>query len=144
MSAVVIERDAVPRAAYEINKLEKRLCRQVGQANRAGCDRQRRFIRNQCAHAGKRAAAATIRILMQQLSPPELRAWLDDAARVPPILLDVREEWELERCRIDGATWIPMRDVPRRMEELNPKAEVVVICHHGVRSYHVAITLKSK
>ena len=66
---------------------------------------------------------------MRQLSPLELRAWLDDAARVPPVLLDVREEWELERCRIDGATWIPMRDVPRRLEELNPKAEVVVICN---------------
>ena len=32
MSAVMIERDAVPRAAYEDNKLEKRLCRQVGKA----------------------------------------------------------------------------------------------------------------
>ena len=27
-----IERDSAPRAAYEVNKLEKRLCRQVGQA----------------------------------------------------------------------------------------------------------------
>jgi rhodanese-related sulfurtransferase len=79
---------------------------------------------------------------MRQLSPLELRAWLDDAARPPPVLLDVREEWELERCRIDGAIWIPMRDVPLRMEELNPKAEVVVICHHGVRSYHVARLLE--
>jgi len=79
---------------------------------------------------------------MRQISPPELRAWLDDAARPKPILLDVREGWELERCIIDGATWIPMRDVAARVSELDPQAEIVVVCHHGVRSYHVARLLE--
>jgi rhodanese-related sulfurtransferase len=79
---------------------------------------------------------------MQELSPPQLRAWLDDTARPAPVMLDVREEWELERCHIDNAIWIPMRDVPQRMKELDPQANVVVICHHGVRSYHVARLLE--
>lgn len=75
---------------------------------------------------------------MKQLNPPELRAWLDDASRTKPVLLDVRESWEIEYCRIDGASFIPMREVSQRWDELNREAEIVVICHHGVRSYHIA------
>lgn len=75
---------------------------------------------------------------MQQLPPRELRAWLDDAARANPFLLDVREPWEFETCRIDGSKLIPMRDMQTRWDELDPDAPVVVICHHGVRSFHVA------
>ena len=75
---------------------------------------------------------------MKQLSPPELSAWLDDTHRAKPILLDVREGWEIEYCRIDGSNFIPMREVPQRWDELDPEAEIVVICHHGVRSYHIA------
>lgn len=75
---------------------------------------------------------------MHELSPPQLRAWLDDASRVKPVLLDVREAWEIEYCRIDGSSFIPMREVQQRWDELDPMAEIVVICHHGVRSYHVA------
>lgn len=79
---------------------------------------------------------------MQQLQPPELRAWLDSTTRPAPIILDVREGWELERCSLPGATWIPLREVPARLEELNPNAEIVVLCHHGVRSYHIARLLE--
>ena len=75
---------------------------------------------------------------MKQLTPLELRAWLDDAARTKPLLLDVREGWEIAYCQIDGSSWIPMREVQQRWDELDPAAEIVVICHHGVRSYHVA------
>ncbi|MBT9612410.1 MAG: sulfurtransferase [Burkholderiales bacterium] len=75
---------------------------------------------------------------MKQLSPPELREWLNDTTRAKPVLLDVREGWETEYCRIDGSNWIPMREVSERWDELNQEAETVVICHHGVRSYHVA------
>lgn len=79
---------------------------------------------------------------MQQLPPRELRAWLDDAARAKPFLLDVREPWEFETCRIDGSQLIPMREMQTRWDELDPQAPVVVICHHGVRSFHVARLLE--
>lgn len=79
---------------------------------------------------------------MQQLQPLELRTWLDDATRKAPRLLDVREAWELERCALPGTTWIPLREVPARLEELNPDDEIVVICHHGVRSHQVARLLE--
>lgn len=75
---------------------------------------------------------------MKQLSPLELRVWLDDPTRSKPVLLDVREAWEIDYCRIEGSNFIPMREVQQRWDELDAEAETVVICHHGVRSYHVA------
>jgi rhodanese-related sulfurtransferase len=75
---------------------------------------------------------------MQNLSPSELKAWLDDPARPRPLLLDVREGWEFERCHIEGATLVPMSTLQMRLGELDPQRETVVICHHGVRSFHVA------
>ncbi len=75
---------------------------------------------------------------MRHLGPTELAAWLDDPTRDKPTLLDVREAWEWAYCRIPGSIWLPMGDIPARFAELDPAGEVVVVCHHGVRSYHVA------
>jgi rhodanese-related sulfurtransferase len=75
---------------------------------------------------------------MRQMPPAELKAWLDDSGRDQPLLLDVREPWEYERCHIDGAELLPMSTLPSRLGELDPERETVVICHHGVRSFHVA------
>ena len=78
---------------------------------------------------------------MKQIRPSELAAQLRTART--PVLLDVREPWEWNVCRIPGAILIPMRELPARLEELNKEAETVVICHHGVRSYHAARYLES-
>jgi rhodanese-related sulfurtransferase len=75
---------------------------------------------------------------MRQLRPAELKEWLDDSSRPNPFLLDVREAWEFDRCRIDGATLFPMSQIQSTFTKLNPDQEIVVICHHGVRSFHVA------
>jgi len=79
---------------------------------------------------------------MKQISPPELAAWLSDTAREKPVLLDVREPWEFERARIDGAQLVPMREVPARIGEIDPSKPVVAICHHGGRSMQVALFLE--
>ena len=75
---------------------------------------------------------------MQQLTPENLKAWLDDASRPRPVLLDVREPWEHAICAIEGYTPMPMQTVPARVAELDREAEIVVICHHGGRSMQVA------
>jgi rhodanese-related sulfurtransferase len=75
---------------------------------------------------------------MRQLRPAELKAWLDDPSREQPFLLDVRETWEFERCHIAGATLSPMSQIQSTFAQLDPDQETVVICHHGVRSFHVA------
>jgi rhodanese-related sulfurtransferase len=79
---------------------------------------------------------------MQQITPAELKAWLDDASRAPPRLLDVREPWEYGVCHIHGSLHMPMQTVPVRRSELESGSEVVVICHHGGRSMQVAMFLE--
>lgn len=78
---------------------------------------------------------------MRQFRPAELAAYIE--AGHAPVLLDVREPWEAGICRLSGSVLIPMRDLPARLAELNKDAETVVICHHGVRSYHAARYLET-
>lgn len=79
---------------------------------------------------------------MQHITAPELAAWLADDARPKPVLLDVRENWEFETCRIDGSVQIPMNTIPARIDDLDEDAEIVCICHHGARSLQVAAFLE--
>ncbi|MGM0554043.1 MAG: rhodanese-like domain-containing protein [Pseudomonadota bacterium] len=73
---------------------------------------------------------------MRQMSPRELHNYLSQAA-TPPTLLDVREPWEYDHCHIEGSRLLPMGRIPAAYEELNREDEIVVICHHGVRSQQV-------
>jgi rhodanese-related sulfurtransferase len=82
---------------------------------------------------------------ISEISVYDLAEWLAASGnnlRKPPFMLDVREPWEIEICRIDGALALPMAAVPSRLPELDPDAETVVICHHGVRSFQVALFLE--
>lgn len=79
---------------------------------------------------------------MKQITPVELAAWLKDEGRPAPFLLDVREPPEHQICAIPGSTLMPMNSVPARQQELEPDAEIVVICHHGGRSMQVAMYLE--
>ena len=65
------------------------------------------------------------------------------AAGVPFTLLDVREPWEIATAAIAGSTNIPMGELPARAHtDLNPDAEIVVLCHHGARSLSVTDWLR--
>lgn len=55
-----------------------------------------------------------------------------------PILLDVREPWEFDICRLDNAMLVPMGQIIAKLPELDKQREYVVICHHGIRSRQVA------
>lgn len=79
--------------------------------------------------------------MIQQVTAAQLRSRLA-LPEEPPILLDVREPWEYEVCHIAGSRSIPMSQLLGRMEELQPACPTVVICHHGVRSQHVAAYLE--
>ena len=81
---------------------------------------------------------------MQQIRAKQLAEWLADDQRPPPLLLDVREPWEVALCQIDGSEHMPMHLVPVRCEELDPDRDIVVICHHGGRSMQVAMFLERK
>ena len=81
---------------------------------------------------------------MQQITPVQLKEWLDDPARNKPVLIDVREPWEFELCRIPGASLMPMSTIPARVAELDSAADTVLICHHGGRSMQTAMFLQQQ
>ena len=54
-----------------------------------------------------------------------------------PLVLDVREPEEIAIASLKGARTIPMNDIPSRHGELPRDAEIVVLCHHGMRSAQV-------
>lgn len=54
------------------------------------------------------------------------------------MILDVREPWEHDVCRIAGAQLLPMQQIPARLGELPQDRDIVVMCHHGMRSLQVA------
>ena len=53
-------------------------------------------------------------------------------------LLDVREPWEHELCHIAGDLHIPMGEIPARLADIPQERPLIVVCHHGMRSYQVA------
>jgi len=78
-----------------------------------------------------------------EISPEDVKAKLDHQDRFT--LLDVREPWEIETAKIPGAKLIPMGDIPSRAhQELDPEDEIVVLCHHGVRSMNVTVWLRQQ
>jgi len=79
---------------------------------------------------------------IQQIQPQQLREWLDDVSRVAPVLLDVREGWEVQICHIENALCVPMNSIADHCSTLDSDAETVVICHHGGRSMQVALFLE--
>ena len=81
----------------------------------------------------------------QSISAPELQTWLQEE-RLDPLLVDVREEQELEIAPFPAPVlhlplsrseaWLP--DLDRRLPD---DRAVVVLCHAGVRSLHFGLWL---
>ena len=83
------------------------------------------------------------RVMDYEITPEDVKSKLDAGESFT--LLDVREPWEWETARIDGAKLMPMGDVPARAhQELDPEEPVVVVCHHGVRSMNVTVWLRQQ
>jgi len=74
-----------------------------------------------------------------EIEAAELKRRLEREAELK--LLDVREPEEAAYAPFAGALQVPIGDVPSRLSELDPQAEWVVICHHGIRSAQVAMYL---
>ena len=60
------------------------------------------------------------------------------------LLVDVREPWEYDTCRIEGAKLIPMRSIPANLQQLDVDHDVICYCHHGQRSLDVAAWLRAQ
>lgn len=77
-----------------------------------------------------------------ELSPAELASMRE--AGTPFVLLDVRTPMESEICSIDGSVLIPLQELQQRHGEVARDAEVVIYCHHGMRSLQAAMFLKQQ
>jgi rhodanese-related sulfurtransferase len=76
----------------------------------------------------------TVEQLKEQLASP-----------TPPLLLDVREQWEFNTASIEGSKLIPMGEIPGRAhQELDEEQRILVLCHHGARSLSVAAWLRQQ
>ncbi len=73
-------------------------------------------------------------------TPRQIKARLD--AGEPLLLLDVREPFELQLSRVDGALNIPMSQMAERWSEIPRDRPVVVFCHTGVRSANLIDALR--
>ena len=63
---------------------------------------------------------------------------------VPPLVLDVREQWEADLCQIPGSTLIPIGSLAQRLNELPKDRTIVVHCHHGGRSARATAYLRAQ
>jgi adenylyltransferase/sulfurtransferase len=66
------------------------------------------------------------------ISVQDLKAKQDRGDRF--VLVDVREPFEYDICRIPGSTLIPLGQLPSRMSELDTADEIVLQCKSGTRS----------
>lgn len=75
-----------------------------------------------------------------EITPLELQRRLDSGE--PIVLVDVREAWEAELVSLPGSRLLPLNELQYRAdEELDPYDEVVLYCHHGIRSMEAAMVL---
>jgi len=78
-----------------------------------------------------------------EITPEELKSLLESSSDV--VILDVRELWEIETAEMARSKHIPMNEIPARFQcELDPGKHIVVVCHHGVRSYNVTAWLRQQ
>lgn len=76
------------------------------------------------------------------IAPAQLQEWLGDGEELT--VLDVRTPVEVQTCRLEDSTWIPMHELGERWGELNRERRAVVYCHHGTRSAQVVRFLRAQ
>jgi sulfur-carrier protein adenylyltransferase/sulfurtransferase len=96
-----------------------------------------RTLRESAASCDARARGGA-----HELSVRELKARIDAGRR--PVILDVREASEAAICSLPGARLIPLGELPQRLGELDPSAEIVVHCKTGGRSARAAALLAGR
>jgi adenylyltransferase/sulfurtransferase len=77
-----------------------------------------------------------------EITPAEMKERLDRGENF--LIVDVREPWEHELCRIEGAKLIPMGSIPANLQALDVDEDVVCYCHRGMRSMDVAVWLRGQ
>lgn len=77
-----------------------------------------------------------------QISVAEFKRLRDSGAG--PVLLDVREPWEIAIASLPDSKNIPLNEITQRWKELDPTSAIIVMCKVGGRSQRVADYLLSQ
>ena len=77
-----------------------------------------------------------------EITPKDVKARLDRGEQL--VLVDVREPWEHQLARIEGAKLIPLGTLPASLQTLPDVDELICYCHHGMRSLDAAAWLRSQ
>lgn len=75
-----------------------------------------------------------------QIEPLALRQRLDDGEALT--LVDVRQGWEHNICQIPGSKLISLDELPQQLHQLPDDQPLVIVCHHGMRSFHATMWLR--
>lgn len=73
------------------------------------------------------------------MTPEELKERMRRGDKLE--VIDVREPEEYEIARIEGVRLLPLSRFPEWASTLDPEAEIVFMCHHGIRSAQVCAYL---
>ena len=83
-----------------------------------------------------------------EVSVQQLAEFIASQSGTAPVLLDVREAWELHAARLDlpGASTLhmPMQTLPARLHELDRLQPILALCHHGARSWQCVAFLQQQ
>lgn len=101
----------------------------IGIARRAACSACGSAARTTSDHS---SSSPVSRPMVQQLMPAEVAALL--AGPNPPVLIDVREAWEVETAQVAGSAHLPLNTLPQQVASLDPSRTYALLCHHGMRS----------
>jgi rhodanese-related sulfurtransferase len=77
-----------------------------------------------------------------EITPRDTKELLARDANV--LFVDVREQWEYDTAHIDGSVLIPLREIPANLQRIENSEQVVIFCHHGMRSLDAAAWLRSQ
>lgn len=78
--------------------------------------------------------------MIPEITPLEAKQKLESGETA---LLDVREDWEVAHCKIEGCVHIPLGKVRQAAPEaLDRNSDIIVYCHHGTRSLMAANVLR--
>ncbi|MDR3492215.1 MAG: rhodanese-like domain-containing protein [Gammaproteobacteria bacterium] len=78
---------------------------------------------------------------LHEVSVQELQAMKESGADI--FILDVRDQWEFDKCNLGGHL-IPIKELPERLNELDPNKHIIVHCQMGGRSSRAAMFLMER
>jgi adenylyltransferase/sulfurtransferase len=79
--------------------------------------------------------------MVEEISATELKRLMDEGEDIQ--LIDVRQPEENAFAHIEGAKLIPLGEVIRRMDEIDPARETVIHCKMGGRSARAIEALRN-